>query len=85
METNGSLGGQVSSAGAIQGNSVLMGATGKATDRPTVAVGMRIAEDKDPGQRSVLFFRHGSLPAETVEKTREIRRLLNLPLVTIPA
>jgi len=36
METSGSVGGQISSAGAIQGNSVLLGAAGKFTDRPTI-------------------------------------------------
>jgi hypothetical protein len=36
METSGSVGGQVSSADAIQGNSLLLGAAGKFTDRPTI-------------------------------------------------
>ena len=36
METSGSVGGQISSAGAIQGNSALIGASGKFTDRPTI-------------------------------------------------
>jgi hypothetical protein len=36
METSGSVGGQISSAGAIQGNSLLLGAAGKFTDRPTI-------------------------------------------------
>lgn len=36
LETGGSLGGQVSSADAVQGNSVLLGATSKYTDRPTI-------------------------------------------------
>lgn len=36
METSGNVGGQISSAGAIQGDSLLLGASGKFTDRPTV-------------------------------------------------
>jgi hypothetical protein len=36
LETAGSLAGQISSADAIQGNSVLLGASGKYTDRPTI-------------------------------------------------
>ena len=36
LETSGSVGGQISSAGAIQGNSLLLGAQGKYTDRPTI-------------------------------------------------
>ncbi|MFV3308408.1 hypothetical protein ACNFBT_24365 [Pseudomonas sp. NY15181] len=36
LETGGSLGGQVSSADAVQGNSVLLGASSKYTDRPTI-------------------------------------------------
>ena len=36
METSGSVGGQISSSGAIQGNSLLLGAAGKFTDRPTI-------------------------------------------------
>jgi len=36
METSGNVGGQISSAGAIQGNSLLLGAAGKFTDRPTI-------------------------------------------------
>ncbi|MGH8385890.1 MAG: hypothetical protein ACRESJ_10375, partial [Pseudomonas sp.] len=36
LETGGSLGGQISSADAIQGNSVLLGASAKYTDRPTI-------------------------------------------------
>src|SRR5574341_472016 len=35
METSGNIGGQVSSSDAIQGNSVVLGAGGKFTDRPT--------------------------------------------------
>ncbi len=36
METSGSVGGQISSTDAIQGNSLLLGASGKFTDRPTI-------------------------------------------------
>ena len=36
METSGSVGGQLSSAGAIQGNTLNMGAAARFTDRPTV-------------------------------------------------
>src|ERR1035438_3201086 len=36
METSGSVGGQISSAGAIQGNSLLLGGASKFTDRPTI-------------------------------------------------
>jgi hypothetical protein len=36
METSGNIGGQISSANAIQGNSLLLGAAGKFTDRPTI-------------------------------------------------
>lgn len=36
LETGGSLGGQISSADAIQGNSVLLGTSAKYTDRPTI-------------------------------------------------
>ncbi|WP_342244400.1 hypothetical protein [Pseudomonas sp. OTU5201] len=36
LETGGSIGGQISSADAIQGNSVVLGANGKYTDRPTI-------------------------------------------------
>jgi len=36
METSGNVGGQISSANAIQGNSLLLGAAGKFTDRPTI-------------------------------------------------
>jgi len=36
LETGGSLGGQISSADAVQRNSVLLGATSKYTDRPTI-------------------------------------------------
>ena len=157
VETSGSLGGQVSSAGAIQGNSLLLGASGKFTDRPTItyvpmtgekflqglitpidpkniffmvqagyaadfilgltveglngvrnrsnaggvvreadpeftralelmrevqaagAVGMRVEEDKVKSQTAVLFFRRDDLPADIMEKTAEIRRLLKLP------
>src|SRR5512137_3033631 len=36
LETSGNLGGQLSSAGAIQGNSLAFGGAAKFTDRPTV-------------------------------------------------
>jgi hypothetical protein len=36
METSGSVGGQLSSASALQRNSVSVGASGKFTDRPTI-------------------------------------------------
>jgi hypothetical protein len=42
------------------------------------AVGMRVEEDKAKGQTAVLFFRRDDVPADIVEKTAEIRRLLKL-------
>lgn len=36
LETGGNIGGQISSADAVQGNSVVLGANGKYTDRPTI-------------------------------------------------
>ncbi len=36
LETSGSLGGQLSSAGAVQGNTLAIGGAAKFTDRPTV-------------------------------------------------
>ena len=36
METSGNIGGQISSSKAIQGDSLLLGAAGKFTDRPTI-------------------------------------------------
>ncbi len=36
LETSGSLGGQISSAGAVQGNTLAVGGAAKFTDRPTV-------------------------------------------------
>jgi hypothetical protein len=36
LETAASVGGQISSAGAIQGNNLVLGAQGKYTDRPTI-------------------------------------------------
>ncbi|MDH4566311.1 hypothetical protein E8E95_06430 [Pseudomonas sp. BN414] len=36
LETGGNIGGQISSGDAVQGNSVLLGANGKYTDRPTI-------------------------------------------------
>ena len=43
------------------------------------AVGMRVEEDKTKGSTAVLFFRRDDVPADIVEKTAEIRRLLKLP------
>ena len=42
------------------------------------AVGMRVEENKTKSQTAVLFFRRDDLPADIVEKTAEIRRLLKL-------
>jgi len=42
------------------------------------AVGMRVEEDKVKGQTAVLFFRRDDVPADTVEKSAEIRRLLKM-------
>ena len=158
METSGNVGGQISSVGALQGNSLLLGTAGKFTDRPTItyvpltgekflrglitpidpkniffmlqagypadfilgltvegmngvrnrsvaagvmreadpefvralqllrelqaagAVGMRVDENKANAQTAVLFFRRDDMPADIVEKTVEIRRLLKLPV-----
>jgi len=41
-------------------------------------VGMRVEEDKAKGSTAVLFFRRDDLPADIVEKSAEIRRLLKL-------
>ena len=43
------------------------------------AVGMRVEEDKAKGSTAVLFFRRDDIPADIVEKSAEIRRLLKLP------
>jgi hypothetical protein len=43
------------------------------------AVGMRVEEDKTKGSTAVLFFRRDDVPADILEKTAEIRRLLKLP------
>lgn len=43
------------------------------------AVGMRIEDDAVKGRTGVLFFRGDDLPAEIVEKSHEIRRLLHMP------
>ena len=43
------------------------------------AVGMRVEEDKAKGSAAVLFFRSDDLPADIVEKSAEVRRLLKLP------
>ena len=42
------------------------------------AVGMRVEEDKAKGSTAVLFFRRDDMPAEIIEKTAEVRRLLKL-------
>src|SRR6187455_2494147 len=36
LETSGNVGGQISSANAIQGNSLLLGGSARFTDRPTI-------------------------------------------------
>jgi hypothetical protein len=41
--------------------------------------GMRVEEDKAKGSTAVLLFRGDDLPADTLEKSAEIRRLLKLP------
>jgi hypothetical protein len=157
LETGVSAAGQLSSSGAIQGNTVTLGGSGRFTDRPTITYvpmtgekflrglitpidpksiffmlqagyaadfilgltveslngvrnrsttggtvrqadpefirvvqllreaqvagvfGMRVEEDKAKGQTAVLFFRRDDVPAELLEKTAEIRRLLKLP------
>ena len=43
------------------------------------AFGMRVEEDKAKDSTAVLFFRRDDVPADIVEKTAEIRRLLKLP------
>jgi len=43
------------------------------------AVGMRVEEDKAKGATGVVFFRRDDVPADIVEKTGEVRRLLKLP------
>jgi len=42
------------------------------------AFGMRVEEDKAKGSTGVMFFRRDDVPADVVEKTMEIRRLLKL-------
>jgi len=42
-------------------------------------VGMRVEEGKEKGSTAVLFFRRDDLPADVLEKSAEIRRLLKLP------
>jgi len=42
-------------------------------------IGIRVEEHKDSGPTTVLFFRREGLPPEIVEKTVEIRRLLQIP------
>jgi hypothetical protein len=43
------------------------------------AVGMRVEVDKNKDTTAVVFFRRENLPPEIMEKTVEIRRLLNMP------
>ncbi len=43
------------------------------------AFGMRVEEDKTKGQTAVVFFRRDGIPADTLEKAAEVRRLLKLP------
>lgn len=43
------------------------------------AVGMRVEKDEAKGTTGVFFFRSENLPAEVVEKSAEVRRLLGLP------
>ncbi len=43
------------------------------------AFGMRVEEEKGKGSTAVLFFRREDVPADILEKTAEIRRLLKLP------
>ena len=43
------------------------------------AVGLRVETDAAKGSTGLLFFRRDGLPAEIVEKSAEIRRLLGLP------
>jgi hypothetical protein len=47
--------------------------------RAAGAVGMRVEEDNTKGSTAVLFFRRDAVPADIVEKSAEIRRLLKLP------
>jgi hypothetical protein len=42
------------------------------------AVGLRVEEDKARGSTGVVFFRRDDLPADILEKTAEVRRLLRL-------
>ena len=43
------------------------------------AVGMRVEEDKAKNSTAVMFFRRDDVPAEILEKSADIRRLLKLP------
>ncbi|NLH16672.1 MAG: hypothetical protein GX455_08840 [Phycisphaerae bacterium] len=43
------------------------------------AFGMRVEQDKVKGSAAVLFFRRDDVPAEIVEKTAQIRRILKVP------
>jgi hypothetical protein len=42
-------------------------------------VGMRVEEDKAKGSTAVLLLRRDDLPADILEKSAEVRRLLKLP------
>lgn len=46
------------------------------------ALGMRVEENKDKGQTTLLFFRREEVTAELMEKIAEIKRLLKLPAET---
>ncbi len=43
------------------------------------AFGMRVEQDKVKGSTGVLFFRRDDVPAEVVEKSAQIRRILKVP------
>jgi hypothetical protein len=43
------------------------------------AFGMRVEQDKVKGSTGVLFFRRDDMPADIVEKSAEIRRILKVP------
>lgn len=43
------------------------------------AFGMRVEEDKVKGSMAVVFFRRDDVPADILEKSAEIRRLLRMP------
>jgi hypothetical protein len=43
------------------------------------AVGLRVESDAAKGSTGVMFFRRDDVPAEIVEKAKEVRRLLRMP------